>query len=202
MGPVNDSQGEERGFSRMMLRNHAVDVAPNLLGMVIANDDKYLVISEVEAYGGAEDEASHAFRGKSRRNKSMFADAGTLYVYLSYGIHKCINVVTADIGTGEAVLIRSGVSMVISAENEMSSKVVRGPGRVGQWLNASLGDDGRDLLSDRHWQLIDVPSEVAKLKREFIISTRIGISKAIEMEWRFEIDSLRLAEQLRGSKVI
>jgi len=175
--------------SRELLRHRSWEVAPLLLGMLIAKGDTGLIITEVEAYGGPDDEASHAYRGVSRRNMSMFGDGGTLYVYLSYGIHRCINVVSGCAGNGQAVLIRSGIMVVrprkILDPQIPKSEVVPGPGRVGRIMDAQLGDDGVDLLDAGSWRLLD-SSEVVLTER-FVIerSTRIGISRAREFEWRF-----------------
>ena len=153
--------------ARALLREPSIEVAPAVLGMMIANRDWGLIITEVEAYAGSEDAASHAFRGMSQRNKSMFADGGTLYVYLSYGIHKCINIVTSTMGDGQAVLIRSGIGISNIMENSRNPKIyagelVKGPGRVGRLLGAQLTDDGIDLLSSRAWKLLDTNPSFAR----------------------------------------
>ncbi|TAN20284.1 MAG: DNA-3-methyladenine glycosylase [Actinomycetota bacterium] len=164
--------------------------------MTIANRDKGLIITEAEAYGGSDDAASHAFAGMSRRNRSMFEDGGTLYVYLSYGIHRCINIVTGDQGDGQAVLIRSGIAVSGQPENinpmESTGKLVEGPGRVGRLLDAQLSDDGLDLLSSMSWKLLDTREILAAEQIPISRSARIGISKACEAQWRFEINFLSL----------
>ncbi len=179
--------------ARALLREPSIEVAPAVLGMMIANRDWGLIITEVEAYAGSEDAASHAFRGMSQRNKSMFADGGTLYVYLSYGIHKCINIVTSTMGDGQAVLIRSGIGVSNIMENSRNPKIyagelVKGPGRVGRLLGAQLTDDGIDLLSSRAWKLLDTKECLAVGEMPISRSARVGISKACDVEWRFEID--------------
>jgi len=183
--------------ARALLREPSIEVAPALLGMMIANRDQGLIITEVEAYAGSDDAASHAFGGMSQRNKSMFADGGTLYVYLSYGIHKCINIVTGARGDGQAVLIRSGIGISNIMENsrnlKMSSgELVRGPGRVGRLLDAQLTDDGIDLLSSRSWKLLDTKECLGVVELSISRSVRVGISKACDVEWRFEIDFLAI----------
>lgn len=177
--------------SRELLRRNSHEVAPMLLGMLMAHGDTGLVVTEVEAYGGPDDEASHAYGGMSRRNRSMFDDGGTLYVYLSYGIHRCINVVTGGAGDGQAVLIRAGI--VVSKSNHLSDSAlihgefVSGPGRLGKALDAQLGDDGADLLNASTWKILDsrglIPVEKAAIAR----SVRVGISRSREIEWRFQI---------------
>lgn len=175
-------------FPREVLRGSSVDVAPLLLGVLIAKADVGLLITEVEAYRGADDPASHAHRGLSKRNRSMFDDAGTLYVYLSYGIHRCINIVTGAEGQGEAILIRSGVGFrKPTGSGRALGSVVTGPGRVGKFIDAQLADDGVDLLGPGPWSLTE--ANVA-LSRPFAIkrSARIGISKAKDFPWRFQLE--------------
>ena len=89
------------------LSAHSTTVAPGLLGATLHGPNGSGRIVEVEAYGGTDDGASHAFSGPTDRNRAMFGPAGTLYVYLIYGIHHCANVVTGCEGDGQAVLIRA-----------------------------------------------------------------------------------------------
>lgn len=164
-----------------------------LLGMLMVNGDTGLVVTEVEAYGGPDDEASHAYGGISRRNRSMFDDGGTLYVYLSYGIHRCINVVTGGVGDGQAVLIRSGI--VVSKSNHLpgsalsQGELVCGPGRLGKALDAQLGDDGADLLDSSSWMLLDTRRLIPVEQAAVASSVRVGISRSREIEWRFQLSS-------------
>ncbi len=96
-----------------LLDRPVLEVAPLLLGWRVRTEVDGEVteieLTEVEAYAGAADPASHAYRGPTRRNRSMFEGAGTLYVYRSYGVHWCVNIVTGPPGSGEAVLLRGGV---------------------------------------------------------------------------------------------
>ncbi len=185
---------------RSLLRQESVVVAPKLLGMLVAKGDLGLVITEVEAYGGRDDEASHAFKGLSRRNSSMFADGGTLYVYLSYGVHNCINVVTGERGVGQAVLVRSGIIVALtnvsSGAADLRGQVVQGPGRVGKGLGAELSDDGVDLLGAGCWRLLDSRKSLSLEDAPIVCSTRVGISKAKDAPWRFEVG---LANLVLGS---
>ncbi|MEZ5226434.1 MAG: DNA-3-methyladenine glycosylase [Acidimicrobiales bacterium] len=89
------------------LEHPAIEVAPMLLGLVLRCGERAGRIVEVEAYGGADDPASHAARGRTPRNATMFGPPGGLYVYLSYGIHCCANVVCGPEGQASAVLIRA-----------------------------------------------------------------------------------------------
>ncbi|MDD9867829.1 MAG: DNA-3-methyladenine glycosylase [Candidatus Campbellbacteria bacterium] len=138
--------------------------------------NKVAIITETEAYT-QKDEASHSFRGKTERNKSMFLRAGYSYVYLIYGVHHCLNIVAEKEGVGSAVLIRG----VILKEGEKERKIA-GPGRVCKELKISRKHDGIDLLDIQSPIFIaDVGISAKNIKR----SERIGISKGKEKKWRF-----------------
>lgn len=179
-------------ISRDVLRCSSLEAAPKLLGTLIAKGSTAVIITEVEAYGGSDDEASHAFRGVSSRNMSMFGDAATLYVYISYGIHKCMNVVTGDVGNAQALLIRSGIVLKEAELNGRSKgidsvEMIRGPGRLGQALGVNLADDGTDLLCSDIWRLCETRMLLDLDDLEILQSPRVGISKAKEFDWRFQV---------------
>jgi DNA-3-methyladenine glycosylase len=152
---------------RGVLAADPVEVAPLLLGKVLvagaaAGDDAVAaagVIVEVEAYRGEEDAASHAFRGETARNRTMFGQPGLLYVYFTYGMHHCCNIVCRPEGVAGAVLVRaleplSGISLMTerrSARRVTSTSVhdrdlCSGPGKLSQALGLDRGTDGVDLL--------------------------------------------------------
>nr|WP_111300204.1 DNA-3-methyladenine glycosylase [Paracoccus saliphilus] len=136
------------------------------------------VIIETEAYG-PDDPASHSFRGPTRRNAAMFGPAGHAYVYRSYGIHLCLNVVARP---GEAVLIRalmpsSGVQQMQARRN--SAMLCNGPGRLTQALGIRAEDDGRAFGDD------DFKIALAAERHDLLVGPRIGISKAQDLPWRF-----------------
>ena len=95
-----------------LLEGDPVDVAPHLLGAVVAarDDDGAVAVrlTEVEAYRGETDPGSHAFRGRTPRNSAMFGAAGAIYVYFTYGMHHCVNIVCGPQGLSRAVLLRAG----------------------------------------------------------------------------------------------
>ena len=163
--------------------------APLLLGNhLISEIDDRLVrmrITEVEAYKGADDPASHAFNGRTDRNGSMFERPGTLYCYRSYGIHTCANTAAGPVGTGWGILIRGGeiVDGVANAKDRRgrSDQLTDGPGKVCQALGITLAHNGTDLFaSDSPIRLEPGPAP------EMVMATpRIGISKAKERPWRF-----------------
>lgn len=115
-------------------------VAQDLLGKLLCKDGVVLRISEVEAYGGMEDSASHCRFGKTPRNEPMWGMGGRCYVYLCYGIHQMLNIVTGIAGEGSAVLVRScevmgGAKSVLKRRKaKMGPTICNGPGKVAQAL--------------------------------------------------------------------
>ena len=138
-----------------LLNRPVLEVAPLLLGWrlrtEIGGEATEIELSEVEAYAGAADPASHTFRGPTRRNRSMFAGAGTLYVYRSYGVHWCANIVTGPAGSGEAVLLRGGVPTegveVMIRRRGRSAPLAIGPGNLCRALAIDAGHDGTSVLN-------------------------------------------------------
>ncbi|MEA1904184.1 MAG: DNA-3-methyladenine glycosylase [Actinomycetota bacterium] len=166
-------------------------VAPRLLGAHLVSEvGESLVrirIDEVEAYKGPDDPASHAYRGRTERNGSMFEAAGTLYVYRSYGIHNCANTAVGPVGTGWGILIRGGT--IIEGEGTVrrrrgrTDELANGPGKICEGLGIDLEHNGTDLL-DPNSEIRLEPGE----RPELVLSTpRIGISKAEERSWRFVV---------------
>ena len=157
----------------------AVTLARRLVGAELLVRGAGGVIIETEAYG-RDDPASHSFRGPTRRNASMFGPAGHAYVYRSYGIHLCLNVVA---GPGEAVLIRAlapttGIDLM-QARRRGSPLLCSGPGRLTEALGIRIEDDGAPF--DGTGFSLTLPSSVPEL----LTGPRIGISKAQDLPWRF-----------------
>ncbi len=136
----------------MRLDRPALEVAPELLGAVLSVDGVAVRLTEVEAYEGESDPASHAWRGPTPRNAVMYGPAGRLYVYLSYGIHSCVNIVCDVEGRASAVLLRAGE--VVAGEERVRTRrgavphrrLASGPGNVGSALGLSpdrLGSPAR-----------------------------------------------------------
>jgi DNA-3-methyladenine glycosylase len=143
-------------------------------------------IIETEAYT-ADDPASHSYRGRTMRNEVMFGPAGHLYVYRSYGIHWCANVVTGIEGDGQAVLLRA-VDPVEGAD-EMHRRRGRrpladGPGKLCQAFGIDGDDDGTDLCVPSPIRILD---DGAGPPVDPIAGPRIGITKAIDTPWRFRM---------------
>jgi DNA-3-methyladenine glycosylase len=181
---------------RSFFSGPALSLAPRLLNkLLVRADGRAGRIIEVEAYAGSEDPASHAYRGRTRRNATMFGPPGHLYVYFSYGVHWCANVVAGAEGVAQAVLLRAlepvaGVEAMRAARwrsqrSRADRDLCRGPGRLCQAMGIDGSLDGADLL-DRGGPLwVDddgVPPPAAPVS-----SPRIGISSAADRPWRFSV---------------
>ena len=146
-------------------------------------------LSEVEAYAGYDDPASHAFNGETKRNRSLFAPPGTLYVYLSYGIHWCMNVVVGDEGTPNAVLLRGGVPVVgadvMERRRGRADHLADGPGKLTQALGVTDAHDGSSLSDG---PVLLTPAQPPD-GWTILTTPRIGISKAVDRPWRFALES-------------
>ncbi|MCK0114066.1 DNA-3-methyladenine glycosylase [Ornithinimicrobium sp. F0845] len=147
-------------LSREALTRPALEVAPDLLGTVLEHDGVAVRLTEVEAYAGEQDPGSHAFRGPTPRNRVMFGPAGFLYVYFTYGMHTCANVVCGVDGVAQAVLLRAGEvvrGIEVARQRRTSARtgrvpedrdLARGPARLAQALGLTMDDYGADLLGD------------------------------------------------------
>ncbi len=172
---------------RTLLSGPAPEVAPHLLGMRLRSEVgavvTEVVLTEVEAYT-EDDPASHSYRGRTDRNRTMFGRAGILYVYRSYGIHWCANVVTGPEGSGQAVLLRGGKVAEGRAEvvrrRGRSDHLTDGPGKLCQALGITGEHDGEDLLGEGPIRLL--PGRPAA---SYLATPRVGISRATEVRWRF-----------------
>jgi DNA-3-methyladenine glycosylase len=170
-----------------VLGRTSLEAAPLLLGRRLETRiDGVLtavVLTEVEAYMGADDPASHAYRGPTDRNGAMFGPPGTLYVYRSYGIHWCMNVTCGSEGVPMAVLLRGGV--IVDGHDEIerrrgrSDHLTDGPGKLCQALAVTGHDDGTSVLEGP----IRLGDRV--VDGEVVTTPRIGISRATERPWRF-----------------
>jgi len=148
-------------------------------------------ILETEAYGGEDDPASHAFRGPTPRSVVMFGPAGHLYVYLSYGVHWCMNVVTGSEGTASAVLLRAA-QVIPSFDCDIPSGnevLLRGPGLLTRGLGITGADNGMDCCHETPSRIsfMSLPGFDVRVGQ----STRIGVSKGRERLSRYFVDGHR-----------
>jgi len=172
------------------LEGAVLDVAPRLLGAVIAHDTAEgtvaVRLTEVEAYDGPNDPGSHAHHGRTRRNEVMFGPPGHLYVYFTYGMHHCANVVVGTEGDPAAVLLRAGevvdgVELAERSRNRASRRdLARGPARLCQALGVDLRHNGTDLRTGP--LTLTVPATALLDVRT---GPRVGLRKAADRPWRF-----------------
>jgi DNA-3-methyladenine glycosylase len=178
------------GLERSQLSGDSVEVAPRLLNKLLVHGDRVGRIVEVEAYRGEDDPASHAYRGPTNRNRVMFGPPGLLYVYFSYGMHWCANVVCGEEGLARAVLVRA-LSPVGGLEEMWAARpaarrerdLCSGPGKLCQALGLGRQYDGADLVSgDRGVQLTD---DGTRPPPRPSVGPRIGLTRAADRPWRW-----------------
>ncbi|MGJ9412209.1 DNA-3-methyladenine glycosylase [Aeromicrobium sp. CF4.19] len=171
------------------------EVAPQLLGAVLTvhsvEGPVAVRISEVEAYNGGTDPASHAWKGPTSRTRAMFGPSAHLYVYLSHGLHWCCNFVTGPTGTASGVLIRAGevvqgVPLATSRRRPAVAfqKLASGPGNLTSALGISDADYGRPLVGSERLSLA-----FDSMASDRVASgPRVGVSRAADVPWRFWIE--------------
>jgi DNA-3-methyladenine glycosylase len=196
----------------------SVPVAPDLLGCVLEHQTEAglvaVELTEVEAYAGASDPASHAYHGKTARNAVMFGPPGHAYVYFTYGMHFCVKVVCLGNGSASAVLLRAG--RIIEGEELARARrtrgttkipfrdLARGPARLCQALDIDRSLDGADVCvpdsplrmrwpeagtTARSAAVLARGDDPPKPPREKVVSgPRVGISAAAEVPWRFWVE--------------
>lgn len=179
-----------------LLSGRALTAAPYLLGALLrhhtAQGPVAVRITEVEAYSGdGTDPAAHTHRGPTPRNEVMFGPSGTLYVYFSYGMHWCANVVCAPLGMGEAVLLRAGhvvegidLARLRRQAARRDVDLARGPARLTQALGITGTANGAGLLDPGSALSLSVPSD-RPASPQIYSGARIGITKAVTLPWRF-----------------
>jgi DNA-3-methyladenine glycosylase len=186
-------------LKRSFYKRDLLTVAKELLGKILVKSDDEVPLAakivEVEAYDGRVDEAAHTYTGKTKRNEIMFEEGGYLYVYFTYGAHFCSNVVTGEKGHGTAVLIRAvepvqGIERMYLnryGRNLVNEKekynLTNGPGKVCQAFGITKEYYGEDLIYGRIYLL----SQKKIPEDKIIRTTRVGIKKSTELNWRFYI---------------
>ena len=176
-------------------------VAPTLLGAVLRHGPVAVRLTEVEAYEGATDAASHAYRGPTRRNAVMFGPPGHLYVYFTYGMHWAANVICGHDGVASGILLRAGE--VIDGIDEARSRraraadrdLARGPGRLCQALGLNASHNGSFLFGDG-----PVTLQPADHRPESImVGPRVGVSVEADRPWRFWVGGSRYVSDYKRS---
>jgi len=153
---------------------HVVEVAKNLLGKTMVFGKVKGVITETEAYRGADDEASHAFSW-TPRSSIMFGSPGYSYIYFIYGMYHCLNIVTEEKNSPSAVLIRG---------LKLPDIHLNGPGKICKYLGITREHNGINLVTDNNFYLTEGIINSAT----YTSTARIGIKKAIDKQWRFLIN--------------
>ena len=183
-------------------------VARAVLGRLLVHDEpggrSAGRIVEVEAYGDARDPASHACAGRTARNGAMFGPGGHAYVYFTYGMHHCLNLVTGVEGRAAAVLVRAlepvqGIERMRSRRRRApDARLMSGPGCVTRALGLTLAQDRLDLTRGPLW-ISDLPVH----RRGFRVATgpRIGIRAGVERAWRFRLDGHPSVSKRSGSSL-
>lgn len=163
----------------------AAELAPLLIGALLSDAGMTVQLTEVEAYAGADDPASHGYRGPRPRTRDLFGQLGTLYCYRSHGLHTCGNVVCGSAGGGSAVLLRAGrvvAGLDLAAQRRPGVGEVglaRGPGNLGRAMGWSLADSGRRFGEGG---LVLEPGPAPGTVQS---GPRVGVSVAHGRPWRF-----------------
>lgn len=196
-----------RPLPRSFYVRPSLEVAPDLIGRLLVRtlaDGTRLVarIVETESYT-EEDPASHSYRGRTRRNEVMFGPPGRLYVYFTYGMHFCSNVVTGRKGEGSAVLLRAAEPL--EGLDEMARRrgvsdpflLCAGPARLTQALGIGREENGVDLVRGTGLRIL----EGSPVTRSLIgRSARVGVSSGAELRWRFFVEGDPFVSKGRPAK--
>lgn len=195
-----------RQLTRAELAIDPVDAAKLLLGCELVSGDVRVRLTEVEAYRGGDDPASHCYRGRTPRNDVMFGPAGHLYVYFVYGMHFCANVVSLTDGVPGAVLLRAGevvagldVARSRRPAARSDAELAKGPARLTTVLGLEREHNGVDLTSPtspvRLMTGDPVPADMIRT------GPRVGVAVAMDVPWRFWVaGSPSVSVYRRGGK--
>lgn len=176
-----------RRVARSLLAGDAPEVAPQLLNKLLVYDGCAGRIIEVEAYR-QDDPASHTFRGRTDRNAVMFGPPGHLYVYFTYGMHHCANVVTGPTGIGAAVLLRAvepveGLALM-GKRRHGRRQLADGPAKLCEAFAIGPEHNGVDLCGGAGPGLFD---DGTPPPDDPVVGPRVGITKAVEVPWRWRV---------------
>ncbi|SMD10884.1 DNA-3-methyladenine glycosylase [Lentzea albidocapillata] len=192
-----------RLLTREELAVDPIDAAQLLLGSYLEAGGVRVRIVEVEAYRGGDDPASHCYRGKTPRNEVMFGPAGFLYVYFVYGMHFCANIVSLTDGVPGAVLLRAGevvegedIAFSRRPASRSAAELAKGPARLCKVLGLDRSQNGLDLTSADSPVRLYAGEPAAKVHA----GPRVGVAVAMDVPWRFWIDSPAVSTYKRGGK--
>ena len=195
-----------RPLERDFFARDALDVAPDLLNKVLVTGECAARIVEVEAYR-SDEPAAHTYRGRTPRNAVMFGPAGHLYVYFSYGMHHCANVVTGAIDDGQAVLLRAVVP--VAGADAMRARrpagtpdrrLADGPGKLCQALGLDLSDSGHDLCAATNGRRLWLADYGTEPPAAPVVTPRIGITKATDLPWLFVVPGVAVSGVVRRGR--
>jgi DNA-3-methyladenine glycosylase len=185
-----------------------VKVAPDLLGKwlvrVIGRERLVGRIVEVEAYRGKDDPASHAFRGRTPRNAPMFGEPGHAYIYFTYGNHYCLNITTQPAGKPGAVLLRAvqpveGLgTMRRFRPNVPDTELTNGPGKLTKAMNIDKSLNEQSMTVTGPLFVAEPQPHVLQADYEIWRSTRIGVTEALDKQWRFFLKRNPYVSKCRG----
>jgi len=198
-----------RRLPRSFFARPSPEVGPDLLGRILVRrlgDGRLLSarIVETEAYQ-EDDPASHSYRGRTNRTEVMFGPPGHLYVYFTYGMHHCMNVVTGSDGEGSAVLLRAAEPL--EGVEEMARRrgtdhpraLCSGPGRLCQALGIARQENGLDLMRGHElWLLEGSPVPPSGID----VGSRVGIRSGTEHPWRFSVHGDRFVSRVRAGGAV
>jgi DNA-3-methyladenine glycosylase len=193
-----------RRLPRSFFTRPSPEVGPDLLGRILVRrvgEGTLLTVRIVETEAYQEDDpASHSYRGRTNRTEVMFGPPGHVYVYFTYGMHHCMNVVTGSTGEGSAVLLRAAEPL--EGLEEMAGRrgtndpraLCSGPGRLCQALGIDRAENGLDLVRGRQlWLLEGAPVPPSRIS----VDSRVGITSGTERPWRFSVRGDRFVSRPR-----
>jgi len=202
---VEPDESRSTVVPRSFFDRPVLEVAPDLLGRVLvheAADGRVAMrLTEVEAYDGPNDPGSHAYRGLSKRNATMFGPPGHVYVYFTYGMHYCMNLVCGPPKVPTGILLRGAAvidGMDLARKRRHTAKndndLARGPARLVEALGVGRADDGADVCGDGPLQLLyGTPPAADRIRT----GPRVGLREAADFPWRFWIDADRTVSTYR-----
>jgi DNA-3-methyladenine glycosylase len=204
---------DQQPLSRAFFERPVLQVAPDLLGRVVVHDSPEgtvaLRLTEVEAYAGQRDPGSHAFRGRTPRNGVMFGPGGFVYVYFSYGMHWCMNLVCGPAGEASAVLLRAGevvTGVELAQARRTTARAVRdlarGPARLTSSLGVDKGYDGADVTVPGSALRVVAGAGPRPARRAVVRGPRVGVAgEGAARPWRFWIDGENTVSTYRPAVV-